>query len=123
MNCYCGASKLFSSCCEPYILGNKNPETCLQLMQSRYAAYCICNAKYLQETTHISERGNYSISQILDWARSNSWQKLEIISFSENTVEFKAYYLDGNLKAQMHHEKSTFKKVDGNWFYVDGAFL
>ena len=34
-------------------------------------------------------------------------------------VEFKAYYIfDG--KQHMHHEKSTFLKVNDMWKYVDG---
>ena len=122
-NCYCCSNKIFEKCCEPFILGNKNPETCLQLMRSRYSAYAIQNADYLLATTHISERKYYSKIEILDWATSNSWQKLEIISFSENKVEFKAYYLDSNKKSNIHHEFSNFKLEDGFWFYVDARFL
>ncbi len=50
-------------------------------MCSRYSAYAIQNADYLLATTHISERKYYSKIEILDWATSNSWQKLEIIPF------------------------------------------
>ena len=121
-NCYCCSNKIFEKCCEPFILGNKNPETCLQLMRSRYSAYAIQNADYLLATTHISERKYYSKIEILDWATSNSWQKLEIISFSENKVEFKAYYLNSNKKLNIHHEFSNFKHEDGFWFYFDGKF-
>jgi SEC-C motif domain protein len=122
-NCYCCSNEIFENCCEPYILGNKNLETCLQLMRSRYSAYAIQNSDYLLATTHISERKNYSKIEILDWATSNNWQKLEIISFSETTVEFKAYYLDSNKKLNTHHEFSNFKLENGFWFYVDGKFF
>ena len=49
--------------------------------------------------------------------------KLEIIAANETTVEFKAFYLDENLKAPIHHEKSTFVFEEGRWFYVDGIFF
>ena len=41
---------------------------------------------------------------------------------TETTVTFKAYYLDYQLKAQIHHEHSTFTFENGTWFYVDGTY-
>jgi SEC-C motif domain protein len=123
INCYCCSNKTFENCCEPFISGTKKPETCLQLMRSRYSGYVLQNAEYLLATTHISERKYYSKTEILDWATLNTWQKLEIVSFSETTVEFKAYYLDANQKLNSHHEFSNFKIEDGFWFYVDGEVL
>jgi len=122
-NCYCGSEKTFESCCQPYIEGLKLPKNPEALMRSRYAAYVIQNADYLIATTHISQRKHYSVSEILEWAKSNTWIKLEVISAKENRVEFKAYYLDENEKAQVHHEKSTFKLENEKWFYVDGEFF
>ena len=121
--CYCCSDKSFDNCCEPFILGIQKPETCLQLMRSRYSAYATQNADYLLATTYISERKHYSKTEILDWATSNSWQKLEIISFSETTVEFKAFYMDIDKKQNIHHEFSNFKSEDGFWFYLVGRFL
>jgi SEC-C motif domain protein len=76
----------------------------------------------LLATTHSSERKYYSKEEILRWASSNQWQKLEIISATETTVEFKAYYKDTDNVDQMHYEFSTFKKEKDSWFYVDGKF-
>lgn len=92
-------------------------------MRSRYTAYVLKNADYLFFTTHLSQRNNYSISEILDWATCNEWQKLEIINTTETTVEFKAYYLDCFKKPKIHHEFSNFKLENGSWFYVDGSFF
>lgn len=58
----------------------------------------------------------------MNWAKANEWQKLEIIAATENTVEFKAYFLDENKQNQIHHEFSTFIKENGSWFYMDGKF-
>ncbi|MGQ7947658.1 YchJ family protein [Flavobacterium sp. WC2509] len=121
-NCYCGSSKSFDSCCNLYISRIEKAPTALALMKSRYSAYATHQADYLLATTHSSERKYYSREEILKWATANKWQKLEIISATENTVEFKAYFIDENNVNQVHYEFSTFKKENDSWFYVDGKF-
>jgi SEC-C motif-containing protein len=120
--CYCGSQESFESCCYLYISGAEKAPTALALMKSRYSAYATHQVDYLLATTHVSERKYYSREEILNWATANKWQKLEIISATENTVEFKAYFIDGNNVNQVHYEFSTFKKENGSWFYVDGKF-
>jgi SEC-C motif-containing protein len=122
ISCYCGSGKSFESCCSPFINGIQKAPTALTLMKSRYSAYATHQADYLLATTYISERKYYAREEILNWATYNKWQKLEIISFTENTVEFKAYFFDVNNVYQVHHEFSTFKQENGSWFYVDGKF-
>jgi len=121
-SCFCGSQKAFSNCCEPYIKNIKKAPTAEALMRSRYTAYAIQEADYLMETTHSSTRKNHSKAAILEWSKSNNWLHLEILNASENTVEFKAYFIDNLLQANVHHEKSTFKFENGSWFYVDGKF-
>jgi SEC-C motif-containing protein len=123
IKCYCGSQKNFDECCEPFINGTEKAPTALELMRSRYSAYATHSADYLLVTTHISERKYYSKSEILNWATSNQWLQLEIVAATENTVEFKAYFLDNKLQKQIHHEFSTFKLENGSWFYVDGKFF
>lgn len=120
--CYCDTELTFENCCGLYLENNQKAPTALALMRSRYSAYAMHNANYLLETTYISERKYYSKAEILKWAMANKWQKLEILSFTENTVEFKAYFLDSNNKPQTHYEFSTFKFENNAWFYVDGKF-
>ena len=120
--CFCGSAIPFQDCCEKYITGIEKAPTALALMKSRYSAYATQQVDYLLATTHSSQRKYYSKADILSWATANDWQKLEIISFTENTVEFKAYFLDENKQNQIHHEFSTFKQENGSWFYVDGKF-
>jgi SEC-C motif-containing protein len=121
-NCYCNSNKPFSECCEPYILGNQKAPTAESLMRSRYSAYCVQNIDYLLATTHVSNRKFHDKQEMFAFASQNKWIKLEIIIATETTVEFKAFYLDNSLNTQMHHEKSTFKKEEGSWFYVDGEW-
>lgn len=122
IQCYCNSRKSFQDCCEPYLKGIKKAPTAEALMRSRYTAFATHEADYLVATTHLSERENHSKEDILLWAKCNQWQKLEVIKATETTVEFKAYFLDRNKLPQMHHEYSTFKFENGNWYYVDGEF-
>ena len=120
--CFCDTGLQFENCCGLYLENNQKAPTALSLMRSRYSAYATHNAEYLLETTYISERKYYSKAEILKWATANKWQKLEILSYTGNTVEFKAYFLDSNNKPQTHYEFSTFKFENNAWFYVDGKF-
>ncbi|UGS24539.1 YchJ family protein [Flavobacterium channae] len=121
-NCYCGNSVSYQECCEPYIKGIANAPTAEALMRSRYSAFATAAADYLVNTTHISKRRLHKKSDILAWSQANKWIKLEVLAATETTVTFKAYFLDENLKAQVHYELSTFKLENGNWFYVDGEY-
>ena len=121
-SCYCNSQKAFQECCEPYIKGVKKASTPEILMRSRYSAYATQAADYLVSTTHISTRKHYKKSDILAWSKSNKWLKLEVLAATETKVTFNAYFLDENLKAQVHYEHSTFKLEKDEWFYVDGEF-
>lgn len=121
-SCYCGTTISFKDCCEPYLKGNKNALTAEALMRSRYSAFATGAANYLLDTTHSSKRKFHNKSEILAWSQSNQWLRLEILAVTETTVTFNAYYLDENLKAQIHYEHSTFKLENGKWFYEDGEY-
>ena len=123
IDCYCGSDVEFQNCCEPLIKGLQKAATAEALMRSRYSAYATHEADYLVASTHISQRKYHTKTEILNWAMTNKWLKLEIINTTENTVEFKAYFLDNVLKNYIHHELSTFIFENGSWFYVDGKFF
>lgn len=129
-NCYCCSGKNFSDCCQPFLNGNAKPPTAESLMRSRFSAYAIRNVEYLLKSTHPATRKFHNFDEIEIWAKSNVWQKLEVVSVNkgeykdkEGIVEFKAFYLDQNSTSQVHHEISNFKKELGKWFYVDGKII
>lgn len=121
-SCYCGSDQPFSKCCNPIIKGIVNANSAEKLMRSRYSAYVVGATDYLIATTHVSERQLLSKKEIEQWAKTNVWQKLEIVKADTFSVEFKAYFRDRSGKNQVHHEKSTFVFEDGKWLYVDGIF-
>lgn len=95
-------------CCAPLILGKRKALTAEELMRSRYSAYVVANVDYLYETTHYSKRNDVSKLDIGEWAKSNYWQRLEILHYDTETVEFKAHFKNRNGLQLIHHEKSIF---------------
>jgi len=127
MNCYCGSDKKFEDCCQPFLSGTAKPTTAAELMRSRFSAYSTVQIEYLLRSTHPSTRKFHAPHEIENWARSNRWEKLEIVHKTageakdkEGTVEFKAYFSDENGNLRIHHEISNFRKDLGKWFFVDG---
>lgn len=125
--CYCSSDKNFAECCEPFLLGKAKPLTAEELMRSRYSAFATANLEYILKTIQSSKRKLYLPDAILDWAKSSTWQKLEIVSTQKGTakdfngiVEFKAYFVNSAGKEEVHHEKSSFVKELGKWFFLDG---
>lgn len=117
-NCFCGNEKSFENCCQIYINGIEKAPTAEALMRSRYSAFATQAVDYLITTTHSSTRKFHKKSDILEWSKSNQWIKLEVVDSTENSVTFKAYYIDFQLKARIHYEKSTLKMKMGVGFML-----
>lgn len=121
--CPCCSGKLYEECCQPFHSEEKFAPTAEKLMRSRFSAFAIPNSEYLWKTTLPSKRKFHDKNDLESWGKENTWTKLEIIQSSEKEVEFKAYFTDKFGKENIHHEFSTFKKVDKKWYYVSGKFL
>lgn len=122
-SCYCGSGLAFQTCCQALLLGKQKATTAEALMRSRYAAYATQNVDYLIATTHSSQRKYYSKDEMLFWASSNQWQRLEIRSVTPTTVDFKAYFIDAHNQLQVYHEHSRFAIENNEWMYVDGDYF
>jgi SEC-C motif-containing protein len=121
--CYCKSGLLFSECCEPILRVEKIPTNALALMRSRYSAYCVGDVNYLQATTYDHTWSDEELKFIQDWADNSFWQHLEIIDFNnDDIVEFKAYYIYDHVQ-HVHHERSTFAKINDMYKYVDGEIF
>jgi SEC-C motif domain protein len=121
--CYCGNHLSFEECCKPFIKGLAKVNNTEQLMRSRYSAYATQEVGYIIKTTHKSRRSLLDKKDILAWTIKNHYTNLEILDVTENTVTFKASYIDNHKKEQVLFEKSTFVFEDGKWYYIDGEFL
>ena len=121
--CPCCSGKLYEECCEPFHSKKEFPKTAEDLMRSRYAAFAIPNGYYLWETTLPSKRKFHHKTELENWGKENTWTKLEIINSSEKEEKYKTNFTNKYEEENIHHELSTFKKVDKKWYYVSGKFL
>jgi SEC-C motif domain protein len=88
-------------------------------MRSRYAAFVLKDAAYINMTWHLSTRPAQ-----FQFAEDQDWQSLQVRTANEvgdsATVEFIARSRFGG-RSHVLHEISRFVRERGQWFYVDGA--
>ena len=96
-------------------------------MRSRYAAFVRSAIDYLITTHDASTRGSLDRASLTRFARDTGWLGLEIVSSerggqddSEGHVEFIARGVTKGVPFAQR-ERSRFRKVEGQWFYVDGT--
>lgn len=120
--CPCGSNKNYQDCCE--IIHNDHskcdkPET---LMRARYSAFVKNKVEFIDQT-NIPGTKDFDINDAKVWATQSTWDHLEVINTSENTVEFKAFYADDKGNNHIHHEVGHFKKQDDLWYYTEGQIV
>ena len=128
-SCHCGSGLAYAACCEPVINGTMPAETPEKLMRARYSAHVAVKADFLFNSTHPDHREGYDHQGTSDWAAQSEWLGLEIVAVSNvgpddqsGQVEFIARYNDHE-GAHRHHELAQFEKLDGTWYFCDGALV
>lgn len=118
LHCPCGSNSSYDQCCGRFIESGEWPETCEQLMRSRYTAFVLENARYLSETWAPEFR-----PEQLDFEPGCKWLGLKILSTKEGqktdthgVVTFVARYKIAG-KATRLEEVSQFRRVEGRWLY------
>jgi SEC-C motif domain protein len=88
-------------------------------MRSRYSAFAVGNAAYLQDTWDRASR-----PATIELDDDLSWTYLEIVESvaggpfdAEGIVEFRAHYRAPSGGGE-RHERSRFTKQNGRWVYV-----
>jgi len=91
-------------------------------MRSRFSAFAVADPAYLLRTWHSSTR-----PQRLSLDEQVTWTRLEIVDVArgglfdtDGVVEFRAHYRSGTARGAQH-ERSTFRREDGQWRYLDGT--
>ena len=125
--CPCGSGAKTKRCCGRYHRGAPAP-TPEALMRSRYAAYALGDAAYIQRTTHPGgphwepDAAAWARS-ILVFCRSTDFEALEVRAASEDgergEVTFRAQLVQGGRDASFV-ERSRFLRVEGRWLYHSG---
>lgn len=124
--CPCTSGLEFEDCCGPIIDGTKKAPTAEALMRSRYTAYCVKNIDHVEKTHAPGGEDDFDRAVAEDMANNVNWVGLKIgrktggeEGDSEGTVEFWAQYKHEGM-LQGHHEISSFKRINGEWLYIDG---
>lgn len=123
--CPCGSGKNDQECCLPIIKGEAAARTPEELMRARFTAHCLRDYEFLVTSTHPEHREGVTVDEIKEWATHVTWKALEIHSATPGEtddtgeVAFTAHYTVREIPQELR-EDSTFARVDGAWFYVDG---
>lgn len=122
MHCLCSSGKLFNECCEVLLQGKQSANSPEQLMRSRYVAFATGKIGYLLQTSSVSLKKQLSEIDLKDTCEQFRFIKLEVLSASDDQVEFIASML---LQNELHilHERSLFVQEDGNWKYDSGKIF
>lgn len=123
MACPCGSKLEYSDCCQSLHQGLGQAQTAEQLMRSRYSAFAKKQEQYILDTWHHTMRNDeINLKKDPTW-----WTGLEIVDTADGLeadstgeVEFIASYTVRKKEFKLH-ERSSFVKEDGRWFYVDGV--
>lgn len=118
--CPCQSGLPYAKCCGPYHRGEAAP-TAEALMRSRYSAFALGLGDYILETWESRYR-----PESADIDPDTQWRRLVILDtedFGETaTVEFRAHWRN-KMERGIMHERSSFVREDGRWFYTMGVQL
>ncbi len=128
-SCPCGSGKAYANCCAPYLTGRAQPASPVQLMRSRYSAFCQGQIDYLIATHHPSQRKADDRQTLAQTIAGTEWLALRILHSDESqaatgvgTVEFVAFYQSQGRLGQLH-EQSEFIRQHDRWYYQHGIML
>lgn len=122
--CPCGSNLSYENCCQALHQGQKQADTALTLMRSRYCAFALQQIDYLQRTTVPAQQHLLNLADMAAWSKTAIWLGLEIIDFQEKVgqrhaqVEFIASFSENGI-VQQHRELSTFVNIENQWFFID----
>lgn len=93
-------------------------------MRSRYSAYALGGyGEYLMKTWLPAMARNMTALELNE--RALDWQRLEVLGKSqkgdEGEVEFNAHFINDAGEPDIMHELSSFKRINGLWYYVGGV--
>lgn len=127
--CPCQSQRAFEECCSPFIEGTRAPARAEELMRARYSAYATGAIDFILATHDPETREGTDREALEEWSRESEWLGLEVLHTEQGEaeqktglVEFKAHFTQAGQK-HTHHERASFKKRDGHWFFHDGKVL
>ncbi len=120
--CPCQSGASYADCCAPFHDGKAAP-TAETLMRSRYSAYALKLADYINQTWCPDTLSSPVTSESLAGVQ---WIGLTIheaqnLDDTHATVKFTAVFAQDNQQPMQMTENSQFILQNGKWLYVDGT--
>lgn len=126
-DCPCGSKLTYGDCCGPLHAGECIAATAEALMRSRYSAYALHNADYLNNTHHPTTLDAELKASLKDSFERCQWTGLKItgrkggnIDDQEGSVRFEAAFTQQD-QHYLLKEMSRFVRENGRWYYLDGS--
>jgi SEC-C motif domain protein len=124
-SCPCGSGRELDQCCGPIVAGAPAP-TPEALMRSRYTAFATGAIDHIERSHAPEVKDDFNRADAEAWSKAAKWEGLEIRRTEGGAegdetgeVEFVARFRQGG-QPHVHHELASFRRVDGEWRYVDG---
>ncbi|MEE9963456.1 MAG: YchJ family protein [Propionicimonas sp.] len=114
-DCPCGSGFSYGDCCGRLHDGEAFAATAEQLMRSRYSAFALGDAAYLEETWHPDTR-----PRTVELGDGLEWLSLQIVYAGDDEVEFVARFRGPGGRGFVR-ERSKFVQYDGRWVYLAPA--
>lgn len=118
--CPCGTGLTYGECCYRFHSGAQTAPTAEALMRSRFSAFAVGEKDYLLATWDPDIR-----PATLELDLGIKFYRLDILETTAGgpfddfgRVKFQAFYK--GLARGVQEEDSSFRKVDGKWFYSAG---
>jgi SEC-C motif-containing protein len=99
-------------------------------MRSRYTAYALKDAEYVVASHDPEHSDDTDLEATRDWAERTTWLGLEVLDTKagdpddeRGEVEFVARFADEQGDEQRHHERSSFVRRAGRWYFQDGKVV
>ena len=121
--CPCGSGEARGACCGPYLDGKAVAPTAEALMRSRYSAFVEERRDYLLRTWAEETR-----PVVLEFDPGQRWLGLNVRATSAGGVADAVGEVEFVARSRVHgrglrlHERSRFRRSNGQWVYVDGTF-
>lgn len=128
--CPCGSGKNYEDCCKPIITGTAKALTAEALMRARYSAYVAHEIDFIISSCEKGEGiADIDKKATEEWSLKSTWNGLTILrtekgseNDTEGVVEFNADYTMQRMH-DVHHEIAEFKKINGEWKYINGNII
>ena len=124
--CSCGSKKKYRDCCEPYHKGlRKTCHSPLEVLKSRYSAYCDDDGEYVLSSWEEHFRPKVSAKKMIREIKSMKYTGLKIhgVVYTDEAGENAQIYYTVRYRVGTAFGESSsisnFVKKDGVWYYTD----